>query len=854
MDDALVDVVLGRVDGDGTLAEAARDLVLAACRGDDALAAALAGGRAAPAAAAGDRADGSSGVPGSPGAPGAGAPVGAYLRSITVAGFRGVGPEATLELEPGAGLTVVVGRNGSGKSSFADALEVLLTGTTDRFEKQTVFRDGWRNLHRPTGARVAADFHVAGAAGTTTVERRWDDDAGLADGEVSVQVAGERRAPGLDRLGWADALVSHRPFLAHSELAAVLSTSPTRLYDRLASVLGLDELVGAQDRLGRERRSREAEAKDVDAERKRLAAALGALDRDAGEERAAAVARALSTRQPDLDAVEQVVTGATGPAPGGSLDTLRQLAALDAPPVPVLVAAAERLRAAAAGLDAVAGTSAARARALADLLDRALDHHAAHPDEADCPVCGRSGALDAAWEGQAAGEVGRLRAESDEADRAHKEAGAARADAIGALRPVPAALIAASRPASPAREALAGSAAVPGDDLATGELVEAWAAWASPPATDRAVAADLRRLADHVVSGAGLAALVGPVHKAAAEALAARDDRWAPVAAQVAAWVVRARAVEADKPLVKDLKAAATWLRAAHDDIRNDRLRPIAEQAQEVWHLLRHESNVSLGVMRLTGSATQRRVELAAQVDGSDGNALGVMSQGEVNALALSIFLPRAMLPESPFRFVVIDDPVQAMDPAKVDGLARALDRAARARQVVVFTHDDRLPAAVRRLGIAARVVQVQRRRDSVVEVVPAADPAAQALRDARVVAKSLRTPLEVRRRVVPGLCRLALEATLTSMAQRALLDAGARHDEVEETLASAQRLTTKAALALFGTADEADKVMRALNEVDRVHGDTFKKLQQGAHGVCPGDPLDLVADTSALVTALGSR
>src|SRR5215207_1032224 len=803
MDDALVDVVLGRVDGDGTLAEAARDLVLAACRGDDALAAALAGGRAAPAAAAGDRADGSSGVPGSPGAPGAGAPVGAYLRSITVAGFRGVGPEATLELEPGAGLTVVVGRNGSGKSSFADALEVLLTGTTDRFEKQTVFRDGWRNLHRPTGARVADDFHVAGAAGTTTVERRWDDDAGLADGEVSVQVAGERRAPGLDRLGWADALVSHRPFLAHSELAAVLSTSPTRLYERLASVLGLDELVGAQDRLGRERRSREAEAKDVDAERKRLAAALGALDRDAGEERAAAVARALSTRQPDLDAVEQVVTGATGPAPGGSLDTLRQLAALDAPPVPVLVAAAERLRAAAAGLDA-------------------------------------------AWEGQAAGEVGRLRAESDEADRAHKEAGAARADAIGALRPVPAALIAASRPASPAREALAGSAAVPGDDLATGELVEAWAAWASPPATDRAVAADLRRLADHVVSGAGLAALVGPVHKAAAEALAARDDRWAPVAAQVAAWVVRARAVEADKPLVKDLKAAATWLRAAHDDIRNDRLRPIAEQAQEVWHLLRHESNVSLGVMRLTGSATQRRVELAAQVDGSDGNALGVMSQGEVNALALSIFLPRAMLPESPFRFVVIDDPVQAMDPAKVDGLARALDRAARARQVVVFTHDDRLPAAVRRLGIAARVVQVQRRRDSVVEVVPAADPAAQALRDARVVAKSLRTPLEVRRRVVPGLCRLALEATLTSMAQRALLDAGARHDEVEETLASAQRLTTKAALALFGTADEADKVMRALNEVDRVHGDTFKKLQQGAHGVCPGDPLDLVADTRA--------
>jgi hypothetical protein len=59
------------------------------------------------------------------------------------------------------------------------------------------------------------------------------------------------------------------------------------------------------------------------------------------------------------------------------------------------------------------------------------------------------------------------------------------------------------------------------------------------------------------------------------------------------------------------------------------------------------------------------------------------MSQGEVNALALSVFLPRARLPASPFRFLVIDDPVQAMDPAKVDGLARVLEKAAADRQVI---------------------------------------------------------------------------------------------------------------------------------------------------------------------------
>ena len=64
---------------------------------------------------------------------------------------------------------------------------------------------------------------------------------------------------------------------------------------------------------------------------------------------------------------------------------------------------------------------------------------------------------------------------------------------------------------------------------------------------------------------------------------------------------------------------------------------------------------------------------LEVTVDGVEGAALGVMSQGELHALALSLFVPRATLPESPFRFIVVDDPVQSMDPARVDGLARVV-------------------------------------------------------------------------------------------------------------------------------------------------------------------------------------
>ena len=80
--------------------------------------------------------------------------VGAYITSLTVEGFRGIGSAATLELTPGPGLTLVIGRNGSGKSSFAEALEVLFTGDKQRWlGRSVVWKEGWRNLHHADGRR-----------------------------------------------------------------------------------------------------------------------------------------------------------------------------------------------------------------------------------------------------------------------------------------------------------------------------------------------------------------------------------------------------------------------------------------------------------------------------------------------------------------------------------------------------------------------------------------------------------------------------------------------------------------------------------------------------------------------------
>src|SRR5262245_21189468 len=76
-------------------------LALAALESRERLEGALAGRRSAAPRAAAAR------MPASP--------AGAFLRSIAVEGFRGIGPARTLELPPGPGLTLVVGRNGSGK-------------------------------------------------------------------------------------------------------------------------------------------------------------------------------------------------------------------------------------------------------------------------------------------------------------------------------------------------------------------------------------------------------------------------------------------------------------------------------------------------------------------------------------------------------------------------------------------------------------------------------------------------------------------------------------------------------------------------------------------------------------------
>ena len=194
------------------------------------------------------------------------APKAAYLKSIAVEGFRGIGKKVPLELHAGPGLTLVVGRNGSGKSSFAEALELLLTRANYRWEGRTkVWQEGWRNLHSPA-CSIEATFFLEGKKGPAVLRRAWADADELAGGQTSLQVQGEAKTDP-SALGWEQPLATYRPFLSYNELGSLLDEGPSALYDAMAQILGLEELAAAQSALAEERKAREKAQKESDNQR-----------------------------------------------------------------------------------------------------------------------------------------------------------------------------------------------------------------------------------------------------------------------------------------------------------------------------------------------------------------------------------------------------------------------------------------------------------------------------------------------------------------------------------------------------------------------------------------------------------
>jgi predicted ATPase len=813
-DNPVRDNLLHRLAANGKENEPFAVYVAYACDGDEALARLVDDG--ATAAALGDPVT----------APAETAPTvpRAYLKNIKVRAFRGIGPERTLSIPEGHGLTIVSGRNGCGKSSFAEAVELLLTDQCSRFGT-AVAAEGWRNHHESETTLIAAELTLE-QTGVVTFSRRWGKGAVLKDGETVVKDAGPTRT--LADTPWLRAARDYRPFLAYSQLGEMLD-GKSALYDALMTGLGLERYGAVRQRLMDAARVIDKRQDDAKREAAAVMAAAQAASTLADDPRLEDIGRLLSGRTWDLDAIGRLV--ADDLADDGRGLVLRQLATLRAPTVEDGTAAVSEVRAAAERVRQIGERSAGRARQLADLLERSLDVTKTSPSAA-CPVCDTPDVIDAAWRSRTRKAADALRAEAAEADDAQTKLDRARARALQfcvAPPPVLGAAIATGFPADQAQQA--------------------WKAFAGTPAG----AADPESLARHVEATLpSLQAAVAELVATAQAELARREDVWRPVAQQLAAWMKTATQAEAGKETKKHLRKAEDWLKDVIEDIRHERFEPIAQQATRYWSMLRLQSSVDLRDVQMVGSGTRRSVQLDVSVEGIEASALSVMSQGEMNSLALSLFLPRATMPESPFGFVIIDDPVQALDPAKVEGLARVLAEAASSHQVVVLTHDDRLPEAVRRLEISATFVDITRKDRSVVEIRRIKGPVAILLEDAHAIAKTEHMPDAIKLRLVPNFCRSALEAACHEVLRARWLRRGDLHTEVEDRLVKAGKLRSLMALALFDEVDKAGEVEQRLGSVRKAtHKQTFRDCLEGAHGEFVGEPIALIAGTQALVEYL---
>ncbi|MFF7359956.1 AAA family ATPase [Streptomyces sp. NPDC008125] len=746
-----------------------------------------------------------------------------YLRSITAVGWRGVGPETTLDLPPGPGLTVVAGRNGTGKSSFAEAAEMALTGLNARWDgsngkpRTVVWKEGWRNLHSPAVSSVSAELTLDDVGAPVTVRRTWYGEKVHEAHTKVIRADGTEQK--LEEIVDASVLSLYRPFLPYSELGSMVDGTLSSLHNTLARFVGLGQLGEIDDRLAaRVKACTDIEKRPRDL-RTAAVEALTGLD----DQRAVEAARALGGRTADPGAVRALLDR-DAVTDAGTDVRLRALASLTGPDERELAGALARLREAAAAAEDARHSDAEDSRRLAGLLESAIEHRR-RSRNTDCPLCGTTDRLDKAWADSARTEIERLRTEAAEAEETRRSLAHEVRTVHDLVQPVP--------------------------DLLRGEeseLAGLWHEW-----TRCRSLTDATELANHVERVApALGAACRQVGEEAARALTDRNTAWRPAAVRLTEWLdATEKATEAAERR-KEAKAARDWLRVLTDELRDERMAKFVEQSQDVWKKLCESSSVSLGSIELKGTAARGSVQLGVSVDDHEAPAYSVMSQGELHSLALSLFIPRATHDDSPFGFLVIDDPVQSMDTRKVEGLAAVLSDCARHRQVVVFTHDSRLEEAIAHLGIGATILHISRETASVVSVKKRSDPVKQALQEVRDLSYDQHLPQHVVARVIPAMCRRALEVACVETARRTLRDDhGLGMAEIEERVAPLDRTKEYVALALLG--DAFQNPQAAVESLHPGGWALIGELNSGSHQGLPtvDDRKQLVARTERLAKAI---
>lgn len=661
------------------------------------------------------------------------------IKTLTIAGFRGFARSETFDLDGDA--VIIAGVNGSGKTSFFDAILWCLTGSIDRL--------------RGEASEVVSKYSLSGEArvelvlrsddGTdVAIVRRFDGQAHVSIREATGELSGSAADARVLEVLWPDASFAPEPQAALSRSLTratylqqgrvrefVESDSEQQRFQVVSELVGVGRVEELQRQVetGRNNWSRATNALErdvaplrsqVSAMRERISRLGGTGEEDAADQavrdwadRAREVvdsdevdrlARDRSAR--NLDGVISALQARQMSAERAAALVQRLLTHLDRPvsvppdliPLEEVERAADGQLNSASQLLAAAQEAAAqerrrqveeqdRSESMRTLAQLALQHLGEH-----CPVCEQ--VIDEA------ATRARLTA------RLHEVAEEGPPVTVDPVHLAASAVESAEQRLAEIRATLRSARAA----------ADAYAAW-QQTLTDLAgqavleVSADLERQAS--AKDADLRSSID-----LARQLIDEGERLSVQLARSAETAQRADLERQVEALAVELAAREEELltRVETGDVASrilDRLREVnaeivAAQLERVEPLLQRiysqvDPHPSFRAVSLLTRTVRGRGRLWTSLDDIGAHVsveepAAVLSSSQLNVLAVSTFLALNLgIDTLPLQVVALDDPLQSLDTVNLLGLADLLRRVKSARQVIVSSHDERLATLLAR-------------------------------------------------------------------------------------------------------------------------------------------------------------
>lgn len=182
-----------------------------------------------------------------------------YLSRVEISDFRAFPPDFMFDLMPGPGVTLLVGQNGLGKSTFIEAIEWCLTGGVRRL---TDLQDGrsrstdFLRRRSPDGTQANEYFVQLTYASEPTVQFRRHTKTGLTSPNAATAPTNAEVISALKAENWKEPItdvstylrLTH--FLSQSVDQRFAARGSDERWQALAAPAGSERLNAARERLG----------------------------------------------------------------------------------------------------------------------------------------------------------------------------------------------------------------------------------------------------------------------------------------------------------------------------------------------------------------------------------------------------------------------------------------------------------------------------------------------------------------------------------------------------------------------------------------------------------------------------